>query len=324
MHSALRAAHRGLFVAALTLIPGVPGRAAAAPASSVPAARAAEPVTLDATAADTLKRAILKDREATNAWLQKSPTSYLATVQRRDFGEKRTLTVGRAADNDVRIEDREVAAHHLSVTVVGDSFQVKAVDDTAHFAVGDEWIRAASVGPSAIRVGRFTLRLSHQRFPAIIVFDPKSKGFARYHGLKWFPVDFRYRYELPLTANPSPDTIVILSTRGNQRHALRVGWFDFAVNGVPCRLEGERLLEPGVGEDNVGIFFRDSTSGHESYGLGRYVEVEKLPDGRYVLDFNNCYNPACAVSEHYNCPIPTRENQLKVAIRAGEMDAHYH
>jgi hypothetical protein len=190
--------------------------------------------------------------------------------------------------------------------------------------VGDEWTRAASVGPSAIRVGRFTLRLSHQRFPAIIVFDPKSKGFARYRGFKWFPVDFRYRYELALTPNPSPDTVIILSTRSNQRRALRMGWFDFAVNGVPCRLEGTRLLEPGVGEDDIGIFFRDSTSGHESYGLGRYVDVEKLPDGRYVLDFNNCYNPACAVSEHYNCPIPPRENQLKVAIRAGEMDSHYH
>jgi len=72
------------------------------------------------------------------------------------------------------------------------------------------------------------------------------------------------------------------------------------------------------------VFFRDSTSGHESYALGRYVDVEKRPDHRYVLDFNNCYNPACAVSDQYNCPIPPRENQLAVAIRAGEMDSHYH
>jgi uncharacterized protein (DUF1684 family) len=201
---------------------------------------------------------------------------------------------------------------------------VRADDDTARFAIGDEWRRTATVGPSSIRIGRFTLRLSHQRFPAIIVFDPNSKGYARYHGLKWYPVDFHYRYQLALTANPKPDTVTILSTRGNQRRALRVGWFEFAVGGTPCRLECERLLEPGVGEDNIGIFFRDATSGHETYGLGRYVDVEKQPDGRYVLDFNDCYNPACAVSEHYNCPIPPRGNQLKVAIRAGEMDSHYH
>jgi uncharacterized protein (DUF1684 family) len=42
------------------------------------------------------------------------------------------------------------------------------------------------------------------------------------------------------------------------------------------------------------------------------------------VDFNNCYNPACAFSEHYNCPIPPKANMLKVAIKAGEMDSHYH
>ena len=326
MHSALRIARWPLIVVLVGMGCGSPRRAdpASAAASAGTPPVAAQPVALDSVAADTLKAAILKDRADTESWLKKSSTSYLATVQRRDFGDRKTLTVGRAVGNDARIDDPEVAAHHLTVTVVGDSFQVRAVDDTARFAVGDEWTRAASVGPSTIRIGRFSLRLSHQRFPAIIVFDPRSKGFARYHGLKWFPVDFRYRYELALTPNPSPDTIVILSTRSNQRHAVRVGWFDFAVHGVRCRLAGARLLEPGVGEDNIGIFFRDSTSGHQSYGLGRYVEVEKRSDGRYVLDFNNCYNPACAVSDHYNCPIPPRENQLKVAIRAGEMDAHYH
>jgi len=43
-----------------------------------------------------------------------------------------------------------------------------------------------------------------------------------------------------------------------------------------------------------------------------------------VLDFNEAYNPACAFSDHYNCPIPPKANTLAVAIRAGEMDSHYH
>jgi uncharacterized protein (DUF1684 family) len=126
-----------------------------------------------------------------------------------------------------------------------------------------------------------------------------------------------------LTPNPSADTVVILSTRGNLRRAVRVGWFDFMVGKSKVRLEATRLLEPGVGEKDFGLFFRDRTSGKESYGLGRYVEAEPLPDGRYVLDFNSAYNPACAFSEHYNCPIPPKANELKVAIRAGEKDAHY-
>jgi hypothetical protein len=54
------------------------------------------------------------------------------------------------------------------------------------------------------------------------------------------------------------------------------------------------------------------------------VDPKLQPDGHYLLDFNLAYNPACAFSDHYNCPLPTKANTLKVAIRAGEKDSHYH
>ena len=157
----------------------------------------------------------------------------------------------------------------------------------------------------------------------MILFDPNSPRFAAFKGLQYFPVDLDYRFVVPLTPNPRPDTTVILSTRGNQRRAVRAGWFEFETAGRRCRLEATRLLEPGVGENDLAVFFKDATTGKETYGVGRYVDPERLPDGRFVLDFNRAYNPACAFSEHYNCPIPPRANALKVAIRAGEKDAHY-
>ena len=296
---------------------GPPGRVASP-------AQLAVPVKLAPAEAETLKAAILRDRKQGLEWLKSAPTSYLATVQRQDFGARATLTVGRAADNDVRLDDPSVQPHHLKVTVAGDSFHVAAVDDAARFKLKDAERRDATVGPSGLGLGRYTLRLSHQHYPAIIVFDPKSPHFRAYHGLKWFPVDFAYRFVLPITANPRPDTVTILSTRGNHRRAARVGWFDFRVGRTPCRLEATRLLEPGVGENDLGLFFTDATTGSQAYGTGRYVDLMRQADGRYVLDFNTAYNPACAVSEHYNCPIPPRANHLKVAIRAGEMDSHYH
>jgi hypothetical protein len=305
---------------ALLLAAGLPDAAAALRARVVPAT----PARLAPAVLDSLRAAVEKDRAETLEWLKGAPTSYLATVQRRDFGAKDVMTVGRAPDNDVRIDDPEVSEHHLRVTVAGDSFHVEALDEGAVFRVRDAERRDARVGPSGIGVGRFTLRLSHQRFPGIIVFDPTSPRFAEYRGLTWFPYDPAYRYVLPLTPSPRPDTVVILSTRGNERRALRAGWFDFQVGRTACRLEATRLLEPGVGENDMGVFFRDATSGEESYGLGRYVDVEPAGDGRWVLDFNRAYNPACAVSDHYNCPIPPRGNTLKAAIRAGERDSHYH
>jgi len=314
------------FVCAFTVAAAAAPAATTAATAKVRAPRvvAAAPVKLSTVEADTLRAALVKDRNETLEWLKSAPTSYLAAVQRRDFEDRSSLTVGRAADNDVRIDDPAVELHHLRVTVVGDSFRVEARDDSARFKVRDVEMRQATVGPSGIGVSRFTLRLSHQRYPGIIVFDPKSPGFADYKGLHWFEPDFRYRYVLALSPNPKPDTVTILSTRGNQRRAVRVGWFDFLAGGRSRRLEATRLLEPGVGENDFGIFFRDATTGKQSYALGRYVEAERRSDGLFVLDFNNAYNPACAVSDHYNCPIPPKANRLKVAIRAGEMDSHYH
>jgi uncharacterized protein (DUF1684 family) len=295
------------------------------------AAAPAQPVKLSPADASKVLKEIEQDRIDTQKWLQSDATSYLATIDRRDFEQKKTLSVGRAADNDLRIDDGAVLAHHITVTVEGDRFHVVAVDPEARFKIpGDKdaktWkdTRDATVDPSSIQIGRFLLRLSHQRFPAIIVFDPQSPRFKLYKGLKYFPPDLAYRYELSLTPNPKPETTVIMSTRGNQRRADKVGWFDFIVGTTPVRLEVVRLLEPGVGENDLGIFFRDATTGKESYELGRYVDVKKLPNGKFLLDFNFTYNPACAYSDHYNCPIPPKANVLPVAIRAGEMDAHYH
>ena len=282
------------------------------------------PVRLSKAEAAKVTAEIEKNRAQEQASLQHDPTSYLAAVARKDFGSSRALTVGTAPDNDVRVEGPAIAAHHLRVTVEGDKFHVEGIDPGAQFNVKNQDMRQATVGPSSIGLGRLSLRLSHQGFPAIIVFDPQSPHFKEYKGLKYFPVDLAYRFELPLTPNPRPETITVMSTRGNQRRALRLGWCDFLVGGRPHRLEAVRLLEPGIGENDVSIFFRDATSGKETYGLGRYVDLKKLPNGLYLLDFNAAYNPACAFSEHYNCPVPSKANTLPVAIRAGEMDAHYH
>jgi uncharacterized protein (DUF1684 family) len=302
----------------LCLLAGWAGAGSAAERAS-----AKRPSGMSAVEADTLLRFYAKDRAVTREWLKTSPSSYLATILRQDFGDRTSLIVGSAPGSDVRIDDPSVKPQHLRVTVVGDSFRVEALDAGARFQVKDATMTVALVPPSGITVGRYTLRLSHQRFPAIIVFDPRSPRFSQYKGIRYFPPDLSLHIVAALAPNPKPDTTVILSTRGHQRRAVRVGWFDFKVKGSPCRLEAMRLLEPGVGEKDFGLYFTDATTGKESYSVGRYLDAVLRPDGRYLLDFNRCYNPACAYSVHYNCPIPSGANRLTLPIRAGEMDSHY-
>ena len=74
----------------------------------------------------------------------------------------------------------------------------------------------------------------------------------------------------------------------------------------------------GKEQEDLFLPFRDATSGNETYGAGRYLEPEELSTGEIVVDFNLAYNPFCAYSENYSCPLPPFENHLKVPIRAGE------
>ena len=66
--------------------------------------------------------------------------------------------------------------------------------------------------------------------------------------------------------------------------------------------------------------FKDATNDVTTYGGGRYIDLEvgDIVDGQFVLDFNTCYNPWCAFSAGYNCPVPPRENHLAVEVKAGE------
>ena len=106
------------------------------------------------------------------------------------------------------------------------------------------------------------------------------------------------------------------STASAERDTERVGWVPLEIDGVAMRVLVTRLLEPGA--DGMDIYFRDATTGKGSYEVGRYVSVERDGD-EVIVDFNRTYNPSCALSPYYNCPIPPRENHLSVAIRAGEM-----
>ena len=68
--------------------------------------------------------------------------------------------------------------------------------------------------------------------------------------------------------------------------------------------------------------FGDNTSGVETYGSGRYIDLQttSIKNNKVTIDFNEAYNPYCAYASGFNCPIPPIENLLKTEIKAGEMN----
>jgi uncharacterized protein (DUF1684 family) len=72
------------------------------------------------------------------------------------------------------------------------------------------------------------------------------------------------------------------------------------------------------------FLFADKTSGHETYGAGRYLYSDGMPEnGRLVVDFNKAYNPPCAFNEFSTCPLTPQQNRLRMAVRAGEKKYHH-
>jgi uncharacterized protein (DUF1684 family) len=145
--------------------------------------------------------------------------------------------------------------------------------------------------------------------------EHRHHGFG---GLRYYAPDERYRIEsLTLEADPDPtNTTEIVTSDGKTRDASRVGTLEFELPTGHGRLVGYSF---GTAEDGeLFVPFRDATSGQETYGAGRYLDLEPEDDGTYTLDFNLAYNPWCAYAPQYSCPLPPRENWLTFEVTAGE------
>ena len=147
-------------------------------------------------------------------------------------------------------------------------------------------------------------------------------------GLDHYPVDFAYRVPARMERMEHPQTIQIQTTTSEWREYKRIGTLHFELNGQPLSLGVYQATgdKAHTGRKAFFVPFRDRTSGRETYGAGRYLDLAENKDGNdtYVLDFNEAYNPYCAYSANWSCTLPPRENNLPVEIRAGEKNLPGH
>lgn len=141
----------------------------------------------------------------------------------------------------------------------------------------------------------------------------------RLKGLDYYPLNPNYRLKLELHEHDEKKTVKMAYTKGNEQEFLQWGEFQFRISGQEQILQA---YKSNPEEDRLFIPFKDETSGKETYGAGRYIDLElerdHTPERRWILDFNKAYNPWCVYSEAYTCPFVPPENWLKVPICAGE------
>lgn len=136
--------------------------------------------------------------------------------------------------------------------------------------------------------------------------------------LNYFPENPALKLTVALTPDPQQPSVEMITSTGSVRSYRRIGHFTFQAGGQENRLHVYQDEEGG----EYFLPFLDATSGHESYGSGRYVELEPLAGGEFLVDFNMAYNPYCAYNEFWTCPIPPEENRVDARIEAGEKAFH--
>ncbi len=143
--------------------------------------------------------------------------------------------------------------------------------------------------------------------------------------MKFFPVQEQYRITAAFERTENSPWLLMNST-GTERKQYRVyGIIRFTLHDTAVELQiyqSRSLLTSEKYSEHLFIPFTDKTSGYETYGGGRYLDLNigDISHNTYVIDFNKAYNPYCAYAAGYNCPIPPKENDLSVAVKAGELN----
>ena len=145
---------------------------------------------------------------------------------------------------------------------------------------------------------------------------PEQK--AAFQGLNYYPEAPDLAFEVTPDPFADPELIDMQTSTGDQARYLRWARLTLPLPGGQVELTVFR--DPGT--DSFFLPFQDAGRGTETYGAGRYVDVEPLAGGRVRIDFNYAYNPYCAYNDGWSCPLPPAENRLNVPIRAGEKVYH--
>ncbi|MGV8923383.1 MAG: DUF1684 domain-containing protein [Thermomonas sp.] len=155
-----------------------------------------------------------------------------------------------------------------------------------------------------VRAGGHRLRVKHA--------DADTR--LHFAGLDYWPAQKDWQVQARFIPNPPGKTMPIANIIGSTDEMANPGVLEFERGGKTFRLEA---LDEGEG--TLFLVFADRTSGHGSYGAGRFIDAP-MPDaqGHVVIDFNQAYNPPCAFTPFATCPLPPPENRLDLAVEAGE------
>jgi uncharacterized protein (DUF1684 family) len=151
----------------------------------------------------------------------------------------------------------------------------------------------------------------------VMVYNQANPLAQEFKGLEHFPYDPNAVVKATFEPAPGIEGVDFQTSRGWLKRINRAGFASFTLYGKPMRLAMYTDQTDPARVSELSAFFLDELSGSETYGVGRYIDVEVrgLPK-TLTIDFNRAYNPNCARSPHYNCPYAV--DKIPLPLRAGE------
>lgn len=234
-------------------------------------------------------------------------------------GENR---IGSAEDNDIRLSGGP--AYWGSVVLRDGQLQFNNADPGS-VKIDDKPLASAKLvadtegEPTVISSGTLKINAIFRESYALRIKDSQARALQNFKGVDNYPIDDSWLIDGRFSRAEEGAVIEIVNVLGQVGESPVYGTFEFDRDG-----KTHQLLALGAeGSENLWFIFMDRTTGHGTYGAGRYLYSEGMPEkGRLTVDFNKAYNPPCAFNPYSTCPIPPQRNRLDLWVLAGEKNFH--
>jgi hypothetical protein len=230
-------------------------------------------------------------------------------------------TFGRAPANTLALDHPSLADTAGTFTLTGSKVIFTARPGSGITHAGQpvtslELVSDAKESPTVVSSGplRFFIIERAGKF-GVRVRDVASARRRNFAGLQYFPIAPDWVVNARFEPYEPRRRIKIVNILGLEDDMVSPGALVFTKEGQEVRLDA--VLD-GEGATDLFIMFADGTSGHATYGAGRFLHVPFATGGNTIIDFNKAYSPPCAFNDFATCPLPPYQNRLKLQVTAGE------
>lgn len=234
-------------------------------------------------------------------------------------GENR---VGSAADNDIRLAGGP--ANWGSVFLGDDQLRFTNTGNDS-VRIDNEPLQQVELipdtegKPNVVSSGTLSFYVIFRESYALRIKDSQAVALQNFKGVENYPINEAWRIEGLFVRAAEGTSLEISNVLGQISESSVFGMFEFKKDGKSYSLLG---LGDEDSED-LWFIFADRTSGHGTYGAGRFLYSDGMPENdRLTLDFNKAYNPPCAFNPYSTCPLPPQRNRMDLLVTAGEKDFH--